>query len=78
MASYSSKAQPYLDAIAEGVFGSPDVRDWLIKGTPAETEYSGASVLIDEQRAVLVQTTNKAAVLGELLLRPGQWMHVPH
>lgn len=52
MDSYSSKVQPYLDAIAEGVFGSSDVRDWLIKGTPAETRYRGASVLMDEQRAV--------------------------
>ena len=52
MTSYSAKAQPYLDAIARGVFQSQDVRNWLIAGTPAEAAYSGARILIDEQRAV--------------------------
>src|SRR5690349_9486961 len=52
MPAYSSKAQPYLNAIAESVFASSDVRDWLIKGTPVEPQYKGAGVLIDEQRAV--------------------------
>ena len=53
MPAYSGKAQqPYLDAIAEGVFTSQDVRDWLIGGTPAEANYAGSAVLIDEQRAV--------------------------
>ena len=50
--AYSGKAQPYLDAIAESVFASQTVRDWLIIGTPAERAFTGASVLIDEQRAV--------------------------
>lgn len=52
MSSYSEKAQPYLDAIAAGVFASQSVRDWLIEGTPAEAAYRGAEVLTDEQRAV--------------------------
>lgn len=50
--AYSSKAQPYLDAIAEGIFSSEKIRDWLIKRTPVETEYLGAQVLFDEQRKV--------------------------
>ncbi|MDI9849980.1 hypothetical protein QM467_18230 [Rhodoblastus sp. 17X3] len=50
--AYSAKAQPYLDAIAEGVFQSQKVRDWLIAGTPVESTYSGARILIDEQRNV--------------------------
>ena len=52
MPAYSAKAQPYLDVIAASVFRSQDVRDWLIKGTPAEANYTGSDVLIDEQRAV--------------------------
>lgn len=52
MAAYSSKAQPYLDAIAEAVFASAEVRDWLIRGTPAEANYRGAEILSDEQRDV--------------------------
>jgi hypothetical protein len=52
MPGYSSKPQPYLDAIADGVFTSQEVRDWLISGTPAETSFSGATVLVDEQRVV--------------------------
>lgn len=56
MPAYSGKAQPYLDAIAESVFTSQDVRDWLIAGTPKEAKYAGSSVLIDEQRAVRWRT----------------------
>lgn len=52
MPGYSDKAQPYLDAIAESVFTSQAVRDWLIAGTPAEVSYTGAGILIEEQRAV--------------------------
>jgi hypothetical protein len=52
MPAYSGKAQPYLDAIAGGVFTSQDVRDWLIAGTPVGADYAGSSALIDEQRAV--------------------------
>lgn len=52
MSSYSAKAQPYLDAIAQGVFTSQRVRDWLITGTPVAEDYLGSGVLIDEQRAV--------------------------
>ena len=52
MPAYSGKAQPFLDAIAESVFTSQAFRDWLIKGTPVEAQYSGAVALTDEQRAV--------------------------
>lgn len=52
MTSYSAKVQPYLDVIAESVFRSQDVRNWLIAGTPAEATYKDARILIDEQRAV--------------------------
>ncbi|KWV59820.1 hypothetical protein AS156_30310 [Bradyrhizobium macuxiense] len=52
MPAYSSKAQPYLDAIANGVFSSEKVRDWLIKGAPIETEYLGSQALLEEQRKV--------------------------
>src|SRR5580658_10099968 len=56
MPAYSGKAQPYLDAIARGVFASSQVRIWLIKGTSAEPEYNDSTVLIDEQRAVRWRT----------------------
>jgi hypothetical protein len=52
MPAYSGKAQPYLNAIAASVFASQNVRDWLIKGTTAEANYTGCDVLVDEQRAV--------------------------
>ncbi|RWN25273.1 hypothetical protein [Mesorhizobium sp.] len=52
MPAYSGKAQPYLDAIAESVFTSQEVRDWLLRGTAVEASYTGSDVLIDEQRAV--------------------------
>src|SRR5690242_2529465 len=52
MHGYSAKAQSYLDAIAEGVFTSRLVRDWLISGTPFERSYFGSDALIDEQRDV--------------------------
>jgi hypothetical protein len=52
MPGYSEKAQPYLDAIADAVFSSQEVRDWLIAGTPSEALFSGATVLYDEQRDV--------------------------
>lgn len=52
MPTYSGKAQPFLNTIAEGIFTSTEVRDWLIRGTPHETSYAGCAALIDEQRAV--------------------------
>ena len=52
MPTYSGKAQPYLDAIAHGIFTSQDVRNWLIKGTSMEPSYVGSAALVDEQRAV--------------------------
>jgi hypothetical protein len=56
MPAYSGKAQPYLDAIAEAIFRSQHVRDWLLKGTTVEATYAGSDVLIDEQRAVRWRT----------------------
>lgn len=56
MPAYSGKAQPYLNAIAESVFTSQHVRDWLIRGTSAEPNYTGSSALVDEQRAVRWRT----------------------
>ncbi len=56
MSNYSEKAQPYLDAIASGVFTSQSVRDWLIEGTHAEAAYRGAGVLSEEQKAVRWRT----------------------
>ncbi|MBR0684656.1 hypothetical protein JQ594_01905 [Bradyrhizobium manausense] len=55
MPAYSLKAQPYLNAIADGIFSSEKIRNWLISGTPAEAEYFGADVLNDEQRRVRCQ-----------------------
>lgn len=52
MPAYSERAQPYLDAIAESVFTSQDVRNWLIAGTPLAANYVVSIALIDEQRAV--------------------------
>jgi hypothetical protein len=52
MSGYSAKAQPYLNAIAESVFTSQEVRDWLLKGTLVEANYLGSDVLIAEQEAV--------------------------
>jgi hypothetical protein len=52
MSAYSEKAQPFLNAIADGVFTSSNTRDWLIQGTPHEASYAGCEVLADEQRAV--------------------------
>lgn len=56
MPAYSEKAQPYLDAIAAGIFASQDIRNWLVKGTPVEANYLGADVLLDEQRAIRWRT----------------------
>ena len=56
MPAYSGKAQPYLNAIAESVFTSQDVRDWLIRGTPVAATYAGSIALIDEQRTTRWRT----------------------
>jgi hypothetical protein len=52
MPAYSGKAQPFLNAIADAVFTSGTVRDWLIRGTPVEAAYLGSGVLVEEQRNV--------------------------
>jgi|GEM_PF-1347580 len=51
MPAYSGKAQPYLDAIAAGVFTSAAVRTWLLSGTQHEATYAGSNALVDEQRS---------------------------
>ncbi len=70
MPAYSGKAQPYLNAIADGVFASQAVRDWLIKGTPIEPDYIGSSVLIDEQRAVRWQIKPTKQPFGPVRRKP--------
>jgi hypothetical protein len=50
MAGYSAKAQPYLDAIATGVFTNQGFRDWLLLGTLSEALYRDSRVLLEEQR----------------------------
>lgn len=52
MPAYSSKAQPFLDAIATGVYSSQAVRDWLLSGTFVEPDYRGSLALNEEQRSV--------------------------
>jgi hypothetical protein len=52
MPAYSGRAQPFLDAIARAVFTAQQVRDWMIRETPAADQYLGAAVLCEEQRAV--------------------------
>jgi hypothetical protein len=54
--AYSGKAQPFLDAIAKGAFAGQSVRDWLLRGTPAEAAYTGADVLVDDQMSVRWRT----------------------
>ena len=52
MTAYSSLAQPFLDAIAEGVFRSSEFRNWMLMGTPFEAAYKDSIPLEDEQRTV--------------------------
>jgi hypothetical protein len=77
MPAYSGKAQPYLDAIAESDFTSQDVRDWLIAGTACGGIYAGSRALIDEQRGAVAEKADQAAILGELLVRTRQPLHLP-
>lgn len=57
MFSYSGKAQPFLDAIANGVFGSQQIRDWLVQGTPAENLFRGSIAVEEEARLIRGRTT---------------------
>lgn len=52
MSAYSSKAQPFLDAFAQCMFGDIDFRDWVLEGTSLEKSYAQSTILIEEQRAV--------------------------
>ena len=48
-ASYNSRAQPFLDAIAEAVFSRQTVRDWLVAETRHAQIYTGAVSLHEQQ-----------------------------
>ncbi|WP_299417569.1 hypothetical protein [uncultured Sulfitobacter sp.] len=50
MATYSDKAQPFLDLIAAYVFNDRAFRDWLVQGTSSEQGYEGSTPLIEEQK----------------------------
>ena len=50
--AYSGKAQPYLDAIANDIFASEEVRNWILIGTPYETSYKDSAALTNEQQTV--------------------------
>jgi len=52
MPAYSGKAQPFLDAIAEGMFSDRALRDWVLQGTTAVPAYLGADIIEQEQRDV--------------------------
>ena len=48
-ASYSFRAQPFLDAIADAVFSRQTVRDWLVAETHHAQVYTGAVSLHEQQ-----------------------------
>jgi hypothetical protein len=48
-ARYSGRAQPFLDAIAAGVFGHQAVRDGLLAGTAQAAAFRGARAMAAEQ-----------------------------
>ncbi len=50
MSSYSSKAQPFLDAIAAAAFTDGRVRNWIIAGTRHEDRYAFAVSLHELQK----------------------------
>ena len=54
--AYSSKAQPFLDTIAEAVFLSQTVRDWLVAETRHAQVYTGAKSLHREQERLRPDT----------------------
>jgi hypothetical protein len=49
MCRYQPKAQPYLDAIAQGVRNAHDAREFLLRGTMFEKTYADAIPLWQEQ-----------------------------
>ena len=51
MTSYSERAQPYLDAIAQAIFSQERVRNWILIGTRHEAAYANAKCLYGEQEA---------------------------
>ncbi|MEZ5755763.1 MAG: hypothetical protein R3D90_13710 [Paracoccaceae bacterium] len=55
-ATYSAKAQPFLDAIAAGVFSQQEVRDWLVQGTPKTADFTGSRSLHKEQERLRPET----------------------
>jgi len=50
MTAYSARAQPYMDALARGVFDSQTVRDWLVSGCEKGEAFIGAKSLHAEQK----------------------------
>ena len=50
MGRYSIRALPYLNAIADAAFSSPDIRNWLIAGTKHARNYRDAKCLDAEQK----------------------------
>ena len=54
--SYSSKAQPYLGAIAEAIFSKQAVRDWLVAETRHAHVYTSAKSLHQEQERLRPNT----------------------
>ena len=54
--AYSSKAQPFLDTIAEAVFLRQTVRDWLVAETRHAQVYTGAKSLHRERERLRPDT----------------------
>jgi len=53
MPAYSHKARPYMDAIAEAILSSSDVRNWMIEGTPMQEQYADSDILSPNNDATL-------------------------
>src|SRR4051812_24519743 len=46
----TESGMPLLNAIAIGIFTDPNLRNWLIEGTPSSEAYVGANILTKEHR----------------------------
>lgn len=51
MPGYSEKALQHLEPLAQAVFESGEVRDWLLSGTKAYQGHAGAVAIPEEQRS---------------------------
>ena len=56
MSSYSSRAQPFLDAIANAAFAGPEIRNWLLAGTKAASRWPAPVSLHEHQHALRPNT----------------------